>query len=72
MILWNFDNLFTCEDTDLYHLCNDSCKQLIIIDEYQAICGVSGRIFGLTSREIEAVQVFLHNEWLQKISLWIN
>jgi hypothetical protein len=48
-------------------LCNDSCKQLIIIDEYRAICGVSGRIFGLTSREIEAVQIFLHNECLQNI-----
>jgi hypothetical protein len=67
MVLWNFGDLFTCEDMDLYHVCNDSCKQLIIIDAYRAICGVSGRIYGLTSREIEVVQAFLHNEWRQKI-----
>jgi hypothetical protein len=29
---------------------------------------VSGQIFSLTSREIEAVQIFLHNECFQKIS----
>jgi hypothetical protein len=67
MVLWNFDDLYTYEDTGIYHVCNDSCKQLIIIDEYRAICGVSCRIYGLTSREIEAVQAFLHKEWLQRI-----
>jgi hypothetical protein len=67
MVFWNFGDLFTCEDTSIYHVCNDSCKQLIIIDEYRAICGVSYRIYGLTSREIETVQAFLHKEWLQKI-----
>jgi len=44
MILWNFGDLFTCEDTDL-----------IIIDEYQAICRVSERIFELTPREIKVI-----------------
>jgi hypothetical protein len=29
---------------------------------------VSGHIFGLSSREVEVVQIFLHNECLQKIS----
>jgi hypothetical protein len=66
MILWNFSDLFTCEDTGLYHFCDEWCKQLIIIDEYQAICEMSGQIFDLSSRE--AVQIFLHNECLQKIS----
>jgi hypothetical protein len=62
MILWNFDDLYTCEDTGLYHVCNDSCKQLMILDEYRVICGVSYWIYGLTSREIEVVQAFLHKE----------
>jgi hypothetical protein len=66
MILWNFGDLYTCEDTGLYHMCNDSCKQLMILDEYQVICGVSYRIYGLTPREIKVVQAFLHKEWLQK------
>jgi hypothetical protein len=62
MVLWNFGDLFLCEDTRLYHVCNDSCKQLMILDEYRAVCGVSYRIYGLTSREIDAVQAFLHKE----------
>jgi hypothetical protein len=41
MILWNFGDLFICKDTNHYHLCNDLCKQLIIIDEYRAIYEVS-------------------------------
>jgi hypothetical protein len=72
MILWNFSDLFTCEDTGLYHVYNDSCKQLMILDEYRAICGVSYQIYGLTSREIEAVQAFLHKEWLQKIKEFLD
>jgi hypothetical protein len=67
MVLWNFGDLFLCEDTGLYHVCNDSCKQLMILDEYRAVCGVTYRTYGLTSREIDAVQAFLHKEWLQKI-----
>jgi hypothetical protein len=39
----------------------------MILDKYRAICGVSYRIYGLTSREIEVVQAFLHKKWLQKI-----
>jgi hypothetical protein len=62
MVLWNFDDLYTCEDIFLYHVCNDSCKQLMILDEYRAICRVSYRIYGLTSNEIEVVQAFLHKE----------
>jgi hypothetical protein len=49
-------------------LCDEWCKQLIIIDEYRASCGVSGRIFDLSSREVKMVQIFLHNECPQKIS----
>jgi hypothetical protein len=33
---------------------------------------VSCRIYGLTSREIETVQAFLHKEWLQKIRESLN
>jgi hypothetical protein len=39
----------------------------MILDEYRAVCGVSYRIYGLTSREIKAIQAFLHKLWLQKI-----
>jgi hypothetical protein len=67
MVLWNFGDLFLCEDTSLYYMCNDSCKQLMILDEYRTVYGVSYRIYGLTSREIDAVQAFLHKEWLQKM-----
>jgi hypothetical protein len=68
MILWNFSDLFTCEDMGLYHFCDEWCKQLIIIDEYRPIYEMSGQIFDLSSREIETVQIFFHNECLQKIS----
>jgi hypothetical protein len=32
----------------------------------QGICGVSEWIFDLSLREVEAIQIFLHNECLQK------
>jgi hypothetical protein len=53
-------------------VCNDSCKQLTILDKYRAICGMSYRIYGLTPREIEVVQAFLHKEWLQKIREFLD
>jgi hypothetical protein len=26
MVLWNFSDLFTCEYTGLYHVCDEWCK----------------------------------------------
>jgi hypothetical protein len=48
-------------------LCRDLCKQLILRDEYRVYCGVSRWIFDLSLREVEMVQIFLHNKCLQKV-----